>query len=216
MSTKDALAVAGPKPIVIGGFSLAAEGLIVKGKPEFGDWEAALHAARYLEEHAGFWKADLLEYGHKRVDWASFLDAVVDAGTFTKSTVSQYRYVSRAVPVGNRVDGLSFSHHEAVASLPLADQRPQLERAKREHLSVSALKQAVRKSKGLRRILKGQASELAKAQDAVTVAAHDAAAACREIVADDCRQAEKTLGKARRALDGCEAAIGKLRKVQGR
>lgn len=209
-------ATPGLPTIRFGGIHLTADGVTFHGKPDFGDYENAMRCAVYLEDKAPFWKADLLEYGHKRIDWAGFLDAVVDAGTFTKSTISQYRYVARAVPAERRVEGLSFSHHEAVASLPGSDQRGYLERAKRDHLSVSALKQVVRKSKAVRRILKGQASELANAQDAVTIAAHDAAAACKEIAADDCKHAEKKLGAARRLLDTCELAVKTLRKAQGK
>lgn len=209
-----------PKAITIesesGGFHLTATGLVVKGKPEFGDWENALALAVHLEQRAPFWKADLLEYGHKRADWSGFLDAVIDAGTFTKATIDQYRYVSRAVPKGNRVEGLSFSHHEAVASLPSEDQGAYLEEAKRGHLSVSALKLKIRKEKKIKRVASGQDKALAKAQRLVAEHAHEAAHLCRQIAAHDCGEAEKMLAKARRELDKAETAIETLRKAQGK
>lgn len=201
--------------IKFGGIHLTADGVQFHGKPEFGDYESAMRCAVYLEDKAPFWKADLLEYGHKRADWAGLIDAVVDAGTFTKSTISQYRYVARAVPAEERVEGLSFSHHEAVAPLPSSDKRHYLAKAKREHLSVSALKQVIRREKPIKRVLKGQASEMAKAHDAVASAAYDAAAACREIPQHDCKDAEKKIKEARRYLDQCETAVERLRRVAG-
>lgn len=199
-----------------GGFSLTSTGVVVTGKPIFGDWESALNLAVYLEERSPFWKADLLEYGHTRADWLPIIDAVVDASKFTESTVRQYRHIAKAVPMADRVDGLSFSHHAEVAALPAEDKRPMLERAKREHLSVSALRQVVRKARKVRRILKGQASELAKAQERVIECAHEAAALCREIAAHDCQKAEALIGKARRKIDQCEEAVTKFRTVQGK
>lgn len=199
-----------------GGFSLTATGVVVTGRPIFGDWDSALNLAVYLEERSPFWKADLLEYGHTRSDWAGLIDSVVDASKFTESTVRQYRHIAKAVPMADRVDGLSFSHHAEVASLPAEDKRPMLERAKRDHLSVSALRQVVRKARKVRRILKGQASELAKAQQAITEHAIEAASLCRLIASHDAKDAERWIGKARRELDRCEESVEKFRKVQGK
>lgn len=215
LSPVEPVAVPSVPVIRFGGFHLTSDGLQVHGRPEFGDYEAAMRCAVYLEDKAPFWKADLLEYGHTRTDWSGLLDAVVDAGTFTKSTVSQYRYVARAVPPADRVEGLSFSHHEAVASLPSPDRRHYLEQAKREHLSVSSLKEIIRKEKRVRRVLKGQASAMAKAHDAVVDAAHAAALACQEIPRHDCAKAEKKLAEARRHLDRCETALRAYRKAGG-
>lgn len=198
-----------------GAFHLTPVGVVVKGKPAFGEWENALEMAVYLEERSPFWKADLLEYGHHRPDWSSFLDAVVDASKFTESTVRQYRHVAKSVPRSHRVEGLSFSHHAEVASVPADEQREYLERAKRDHLSVSALRQVVMKGKKIRRILKGQASTLAKAHNVVVAHAHEAADVCRAIPSQDCKDAEKLLTKARRELDRVESAITAYRKAQG-
>ena len=39
-----------------------------------------------------------------------------------------YRYLAKAVPASSRLDGVSFTHHQAVASLPEGDPRELLER----------------------------------------------------------------------------------------
>lgn len=200
-----------------GALLLTPSGLRVRKKPSYGSFENAMAAAVYMAEKAPFWKADLLEYAHKRPDWAGLIDQVIDAGTFTKKTIDQYRYVARAVPVESRVEGLSFSHHEAVASVPDADDKKKLlEQAKREHLSVSDLKKVVRKQKKVKRVMSGQASSLSNLQHKIVEHAHEAAAFCREIPHQDCAQAEKMIEKARRELDRCEDAVAKFRTAQGK
>ena len=209
-------ATTSPQAITFGGLSLGADGLTVTGKPVFGDFEAAMRAALYLEHHAAWWIADLLEYGYGRADWEGLIDSVVDAKDFRASTVSQYRYVSRSVPAHERVEGLSFSHHEAVAALPTPDKRYYLEQAKREHLSVSALKQTIRSERTTTKILNGQASALAKAHAGIVVAAREAQDACREIPHQDAAHAEQKISEARNALDAAEEAVAALRKAQGK
>jgi hypothetical protein len=199
-----------------GGFFLDAKGMTVHGEPEIASWEQALDAARYLNRHAGVWEADLLEYGFSRPDWSGVVEAIVDATKWTAATVKQYRWFARSVPRSNRVDGLGIAYLGAVASVPREDQKEYLDRAKREHLSVLELKAIVRKEKPVKRILKGQASALAKAHDKVAELAHEAASLCREISQHDCQDAEKKLTKARRVLDDCEAAVKAFRKAQGK
>lgn len=212
----EGLAIRFPQDSQTDAIHLVPSGVVVLGSPSFGDYEDAMRTAVYLTDKAPFWKADLIAYAYTRKDWAGLIDAVIDAGTFTRATVAQYKYVANAVPPKDRVEGLSFSHHEAVASLATPDKRRYLERAKREHLSVSALKQVVRKDKKVRKVLKGQASELAKAHDAVAESAFNAAHACKEIAMHDCQDGEKKIKLARRYLDACEAALVKLRKAQGK
>lgn len=215
MSDTGGMVVRQTKALTFGAFSLAADGVTVKGKAEFGDWEAALHAVDYLEQKSPFWKADLFAYAQKRSDWEGLLDAVIDAGTYTQRTVDQYRYVSKNVPPAERVEGLSFSHHEAVAALPSGDKKIFLARAKRDHLSVSELKAAVRKVRHVK-ILKGQASELAKLQARVAQHADTAIEECRAITRDDCKKAEAAIKRAGRALEDCAEAVAALRKATGK
>lgn len=215
MSKPDAVAVRQPAPIKFGGIHLTADGVTFHGKPEFGDWSAALNAADYLEQRSPFWKARLFEYAYTRPDWEHLIDQVIDAERYTKRTVDQMRYVARNVRPEEEVPGLSFSHHEAVAALPSGDKRHLLTKAKRDHLSVAELKTEVRRVRSVK-LLKGQASELEKASERVRAAAWDAALACREISHNECAKAEKKIAAARRALDHCEAAVKALRKAQGK
>ncbi len=211
----NAVAVRQPKALVFGGLSLTGDGLVVEGKPKFTDWRDAINATVYLEEKTPRWSAALLAYGRKREDWAQWIDQVIDSGTFTKRTVDQYVYVHNNTLPEDWVDGVSFSHHAAVVALPSADKRILLRKAKTDHLSVSELLSEVRKVRHVK-ILKGQASELAKAQDRVARYAEHAIEACRGITRDDCKKAERMITHARRALDSCEAALVVFRKAVGK
>lgn len=203
--------------ITFGVFNLTPTGLEVRGKgAEFDDWQSAMTTADYMAEKAPFWKADLLEYAHGREDWAELIDQVVDAGTFTRASIAQYRSVAKRVPPEQRVEGLSFSHHEAVASLPVSDRQPILQQAKREHLSVSETRQLARKGRKIRRVLKGQAGELATLHGQLREAAHEAAEACREIPKQDGKHADKAIKRARRYLGECEEVAARLGKAQGK
>ena len=203
--------------IEFGAIGLGPNGSVVPtGEPDFSDYSNAMNFALYCEENGPFWVAALLEYGYQRPDWDGVIDGVIDAGRFTARTISQYRSVHKRVPPHERVEGLSFSHHEAVAALPTPDKRYYLEQAKREHLSVSALKQTIRSERTTTKILNGQASELAKAHADIVIAAREAQDACREIPHQDAAHAEQKISEARNALDAAEEAVATLRKAQGR
>lgn len=200
-----------------GGLHLTPDGLKVVGKPAFSTFENTMHFAVYMAEKSPWWQVDLIGYAKSRADWSEFIDQIIDAGTFTKGTIDQYAHLYKALPPKRRVDGVSFSHHQAVSSVEDAtEQRTYLERAKREHLSVSELRQVVRKHRKVRKVLKGQASELAAAQNAITESAYVAAILCHEIPKADCKHAERVLVKVRQELEHTEALIGKLRKAQGK
>lgn len=210
----DAVAVRTPKALTFGAFHLTGDGLKVQGKAEIADFTSALSAVTYLESASPFWKADLLAYARQREDWAEALDSIIDAEHFTKGSVDEYVRVAKAIPPEARVEGVSFGHHQAVASLPHTQRLPLLKRAKREHLNVSELRREVRKTKA-RRIIKGQSGELAKLQAAIADHVHDAIEACREIMREDCKHAAKAIEKARHHLDGASVAVAKLKKAQG-
>lgn len=197
-------------------FALTATGVVVTGEPTYGDLEAALEFADEMEKRSPFWKGDLLNYAYSRVDWQGSIDAIVDRWALTPETLDNYRSVAKRVPAERRVRELSYGHHEAIASKPEAEQAEYLARAQKEHLTVSKLKQVVSKEKRVRKILSGQASALAKAQNAVIEHAHEAAAHCRAIAHHDCHEGEKMIAKARRELDRAEEALLRFRKAQGK
>lgn len=201
-------------PIKFGAIHLTVEGVTIQGKPAFADFESALACASYLEERSPFWKADLFAYAATRADWDDLIDGIIDAGRYTKRSVDEYRYVAKNVPSANRVEGVSFSHHHAVASLPSGDQRQWLETAKSEHLSTAELRRKIRKSKRVT-VLRGQAKQLADLQAAIQDAAESAAEACYTIPRQDATHGEQYLSEARNHLDTCEEALMALRKLAG-
>jgi hypothetical protein len=200
-----------------GGFLLTAVGVQVERAPTFESFRGALHAASYLADKSPFWTADLLEYAFRRPEWHQLIDAVIDAGTFSASTVRQYRFIARTIPAEARVVGVSFGHHQAVAdqSLSLPERTRLLTEARDEHLSVSDLRVRVRRAKGVKRVAGGQAPELQRLQEAVTKHAHEAAHLCRQIPLRDCGHGERLLQRAWVELGKVEEALGKFRRAQG-
>jgi len=74
-------------------------------------------------------------YGDIREDWRELLEAYLGPDMLSEKTLRDYRYLAKAVPASSRLDGVGFTHHQAVASLPPEDQRELLERARDEHLT---------------------------------------------------------------------------------
>lgn len=186
-------------------------------RPDYGDWEAAMLFAMHAEEHSPKWVAQLLEYASTRPDWGDIIDAVLDSGRFKSlKVIDEYRRVARAFKNG-WVEGASFGHHQKVASQSTYEDRVEyLKRAKTEGLTASQLGQVVQKEKKVKRVLQGQASDLAKAHDAVAEAAYEAASLCREIPLHDCANAERIVKKVRTQLDRVDTAIERYRKAQGK
>ena len=201
-------------PIKFGAIHLTVEGVTIQGKPAFSDFESALACASYLEERSPFWKARLFAYARTRPDWEKLINQVIDAGRYTKRSVDEYVYVANNVPPENVVEGVSFSHHHVVSSLPSGDQRQWLETAKTEHLSTAELRRKIRKSKRVT-VLRGQAKQLADLQAAIQDAAESAAEACYTIPRQDATHGEQYLSEARNHLDTCEEALMALRKLAG-
>ena len=67
-------------------------------------------------------------YGDIREDWRELLEAYLGPDMLSEKTLRDYRYLAKAVPASSRLDGVSFTHHQAVASLPEGDPRELLER----------------------------------------------------------------------------------------
>lgn len=215
------IAIAEPRAIIFGDsgkcFKLTPDGLKVEGKPTFPSFRETLHAARYLEERSPFWMVDLLAYAKTRPDWERWLDQIVDAERYTKKSADRMASLGkRILPPGQRVDGMSLAHHAAVVTLSPEAQVEVLEAARADHLSADETFERVKKLRGKQRILRGQASELAKAQEKVQTYADAAVDACKAIARDDSKHAEKCIALARRNLEWCADAVTALRKAQGR
>lgn len=65
----------------------------------------------------------------------------------TQETVWQYAYVARSVEYSIRIEGLSFAHHQVVASMKPEQQRYWLDIASTQGLSVAKLRKAIKNAR---------------------------------------------------------------------
>lgn len=126
-------------------FSVGPTGLTVRGAPSFDEWAQLGHALRVMEKGIQFAIGDFLLYGEER--FSERASQIIDAEMWSESTVKVYRWVSERVPLQNRRMDLSYSHHQAVASLAHSEQKHWLGLAAESGdtpWSVSRLKTAIR------------------------------------------------------------------------
>lgn len=143
------------KPIVIGLFSLTATGMEVRGRPSLVEYEAVGEFIKRAHRAAGFWLGDWLRYGDSREDWRERLSQVQDATGLSEKTCKNVRAIA-AIDPSRRRDGVEFSIHAEVASMPPEEQSIWLDRAESEGWTQRELRLEIRASKR-RAIIDGQA-----------------------------------------------------------
>jgi hypothetical protein len=72
-----------------------------------------------------------------------------EANNISYQSAKNYAWVARSIPPTMRIDSLTFSHHQLVASLSPAEQRKWLRRADTDHWSVAELTRQLRASRCL-------------------------------------------------------------------
>ena len=116
-------------PFRYGRFTFSQNGLACDGKPEYDEWDDVGHVlavqVRGLQLQVGDW----LRIGEKF--FGEKAAQVIDAQSWSESTVRVYRHVAGKVPMENRMidKGLSYAHHQAVAALAPRQQKTWLMRA---------------------------------------------------------------------------------------
>lgn len=135
------------RPVTLGKFEFTPSGVKVLGKPEIEEWAAALHVVSVLERGLAFCVGDLILYGEDAYGEAAA--QYIDARHWAPETVRNYVWISKQVPVRNRMidRGLSMAHHQLVAALEAPEQRRWLKRAASEDAepwTVARLRAAIR------------------------------------------------------------------------
>ena len=144
-------------PFSIGCFEFSGTGVQVHGRPTFHETQSAFDFVTRSIRCSGFWMVDLIKYIESRDDFGDRRDELISAETgMAESTVSVYRSIGKSVPPENRVAGVPFGHHMAVASLEPEEQTEWLEKSKAEGWTQTELKGEIRSSKRLK-LLKGSA-----------------------------------------------------------
>lgn len=129
----------------IGGFCLAATGIIVSGNPSFEEWQAAFQFSKRAESGVMWWIGDLLNYGEKA--YGETYSQAMDATDLSYDTVAQAKWVCGAVESCCRQQDLSFKHHVAVAPFEPKEQKKWLAKATKEGLSSADLRSQIKEHK---------------------------------------------------------------------
>jgi N6-adenosine-specific RNA methylase IME4 len=153
---KQSIALQEIRPIVIGCFTLTETGVVIKGRPSFGEYNGVLEFSRQAHKAAGWWVSDLLRYGETRPDWREKLEQVVDATGYSEKTARNLKYIGENVALSRRRGDVDISLHAEVAPLHPKEQIEWLEKAATERWSTRDLRLAIRASKR-RLVIEGQA-----------------------------------------------------------
>lgn len=131
--------------LTLGAFRLTATGLVVRGRPSFDDWQECGLVLQRFESGVQFWIGDWLNYGAARKDYGDKYDDAIAIIDRERPTLRDYAYVAQSVSLSRRRDNLSFSVHREVAPLDPGQQKRILDRASKEQLTVSAVRELVRR-----------------------------------------------------------------------
>jgi hypothetical protein len=107
------------------------------------DWVRQGRTLGSLGRAVGWWLGDWLRYGSAHYGERYAMAARITG--YDKQTLMNMTYVASRFEVSRRRESLSFSHHAELAPLTQAAQESWLQRAEEEHLSVHALRSAVRR-----------------------------------------------------------------------
>jgi hypothetical protein len=134
-----------------GPFQLTRTTLIVRGNPTIDEWLEFGEWLRILHDGVQWWWGDWLSYGRSKPGWEERWTQALMASGVEESTLSNYAYVAENVHPSRRRDaseGVTYSHHAAVASLPPKEQSRILAKVADEQLTVRQTAAAVAEAKG--------------------------------------------------------------------
>lgn len=137
-----------PRPVSFGRGSVATwNRLTLSDSLGFDEWVAIGGKLAGLVDASAWWIGDWIFFGQWQYG-KKYLKAVEVTG-LDEGTLRNYASVAGRFELSRRRDDLTFGHHAAVVSLPLADADKFLARAAKEKWSVRVLRDEVRSSKAV-------------------------------------------------------------------
>jgi hypothetical protein len=128
-----------------GPFVLMVAGMIPVGTATYEQWHAATVWVQQVEKASPFWIGDLLAYGEAA--WGEKYTQAVEATGHKIGYLMNIASVAQKIPAAERHAGLSFSHHQAVAALPLVERTEWLDKAEVEDWTVKNLQDQIKVAK---------------------------------------------------------------------
>jgi hypothetical protein len=117
--------------------SLTSVGLTFLGTVSFDEWLGLMSTLVRMETAFQFAIGDALIYGESK--FGEKYSQAMDATGLSYQTLANLTWVSKHVPLSNRIDGVSWTHHRVVASVDPCDQRDLLEMARDSKMSATDL-----------------------------------------------------------------------------
>ena len=96
-------------------YKLTGKGLQISGRPSWDEYEEEFIKWAAIHRASAFAIGDLLVYGERR--WGETYAQVSAVTTLAPEYLYNVKYVCEKVPFNRRHENLSFSHHQAVASI---------------------------------------------------------------------------------------------------
>lgn len=122
-----------------GSVNLTPVGLTIVESIPYEDWIDLMKTLVRLETAFQFAIGDALIYGEAQ--YGEKYSQAMDATGLSYQSLANMVWVSKHVPIVNRVSDLSWTHHRVIASIDQCDQRAMLEWARDKSLSAADLQQ---------------------------------------------------------------------------
>lgn len=126
---------------------LLEQGYVLPPDLSYDEWAGVLRLAEHIEAASPWWVCDAIAYGRARFgeDYTQALPtAEEDPHGVRQSRLKQAAWMAEKYPRNQRVPGLSYTHHRAVAELEPLERQALLREAAEQHLSTRQLIERVR------------------------------------------------------------------------
>jgi hypothetical protein len=121
---------------------ISTTGVTFTGDLDYDEWARLMGTMQRLYTSFQFGIGDVLNYGEKH--HGEKYSQALDSTNAAYQSLCNYSWVANAIPIENRVEGLSWTHHRAAASLPVDHQRRVLNEAFAKQLTVAELTKLIK------------------------------------------------------------------------
>lgn len=122
--------------------TVSTTGITFTGSLDYDEWSRLMGTMQRLYTSFQFGLGDVLNYGEKH--HGEKYSQALDSTNAAYQSLANYSWVANAIPIENRVEGLSWTHHRAVASLPADQQQRVLNEALAKKMTVSELTKMIK------------------------------------------------------------------------
>jgi len=117
-------------------------GITFSADIDFDQWYRLMMTLQRLETAFQFGIGDVLNYGS--IKYGEKYSQAMSATGYAYQSLANWAWVSKSIPIENRMSGLSWTHHRIAASLPVDQQVGALSMAMRDDMSVGQFKDEVK------------------------------------------------------------------------